>query len=99
MLMNNKWINVILNSEVYSSFERVSPDHKIVSAKICPSLCRNKKNSQNHTLQLVIANRDTGNKYIVTVRNKFNTLQVTSEKRTLNDKYENFVTAQTKSQM
>ena len=50
----NKWINCTLNSNAYFSFERVSFDHRIVSAKIHLSLCRNKKlivkTSERHNL-------------------------------------------------
>ena len=31
---NKMWINTALNNEAYFSFERVSSDHRIVSAKI-----------------------------------------------------------------
>ena len=40
-----------------------------------------------------LANSDISNQYMVTVRNKFDTLQETSERYTPNDEYENFVTA------
>ena len=36
--------------------------------------------------------QNISNKYTVTVRNKFDTLQETSERATPNDEYENFVT-------
>ena len=38
-----KWINTTLNCEAYSCFEGVSSNHRIISAKICLSLCRKKK--------------------------------------------------------
>ena len=38
-------------------------------------------------------NRDISNRYMVTERNKFNTHQEISETYTLNDEYENFVSA------
>ena len=34
LLINKKWTNSVLNCEAYSSFKRVSFDHRIVSAKI-----------------------------------------------------------------
>ena len=40
---------------------------------------------------------DIRNHYTVTVINKFDTFQETSERLTLNDKYENFVTAHIKA--
>ena len=41
ILKNNKWVNGALNCEAYSSFEGGSCNHRIVSAKIHLSLCRN----------------------------------------------------------
>ena len=41
ILINKKWNNSILNCEAYSSFEGVSSDHQIVTAKIRLSLRRN----------------------------------------------------------
>ncbi|XP_071942763.1 craniofacial development protein 2-like [Antedon mediterranea] len=38
MLVNKKWINSIVNSEAYNTFEGVSSDHRIVSTKIRLSL-------------------------------------------------------------
>ena len=43
-----------------------------------------------------LANIDISNKYAVTVRNKFHTLQETSERHTLNDEYKIFFTAHIK---
>ena len=40
-----------------------------------------------------LANSDIRNQYTVTVRNKYGTLQAISKKHSLNDEYENFVTA------
>ena len=37
-----------------------------------------------------LTNRDTSNKYVATVRNKFDTLQKISEIHTPNEEYENF---------
>ena len=80
-------MNSILNCEAYSSFEGVSYDHRIVSAKICLSLRRN-------TTQTVkglrydwssLAKSEIRNQYIVTIRNKFDYLQETFERREPND--------------
>ena len=77
ILLNKKWINGNLNCEVYSSFEGVSSHHRIVTAKICLSLPRNKKQIDKTTDYNCssLTNRDISNKYTVTVRNKFDTLQ------------------------
>ena len=44
--INKKWINSVMNCEVYSSFEGVSSDYRIVSVKIRLSLRRNKKKTK-----------------------------------------------------
>ena len=41
----------------------------------------------------LLNNRDTRDKYMLTLRNKFDALQEISEIPTLNDEYENFVNA------
>ena len=68
---------VSLNCEVHSSFEGVSYNNRIVTAKIYLSLCRNKretiKTSSNDWSSLT--NRDISHGYTVTVRNKFDTLR------------------------
>ena len=83
-----------MNFEVYSSFEGLSSDYRIVSVKICMSRCRNKKQtvkvSQYEWSSL--DNNNIGNQYILIGRNKFDTLQETSEQHTSNEKYENLVT-------
>ena len=43
VLINKKWKNSALNCEAYSSFEGVSTDHRIVTAKIRLSLRKNAK--------------------------------------------------------
>ena len=42
-----------------------------------------------------LTNHDIRNQYMVTVRNKLDTLKETSERHYPNDEYENFVTAHT----
>ena len=95
ILINKKWINSVLNCKAYFSFERVSSDHRIVLAKIRLSVRRNKKQSVETTRYYwsSLNNTPISNKYSVTVRNKFDTLQDISETPTPNDEYENYVTA------
>ena len=82
------------NCEAYSSFEEVFSDHRILTAKIHQSLCRNKNTVKTTDYdRFLVTNRNISSKYMVAVRNKFNTLQEKSERYTLNDKYENFITA------
>ena len=73
----------------------VSSDHRIVSAMICLSLHRNKtqtvKAAWYDWCSLIYI--DNINWYTVIVRNKIDTLQKNSETHTLNNEYENFVTA------
>ena len=75
ILLNKKWINSILNSEPYSSFEWVPSYQGIFSAKLLLHLRRNEKWTAKticHNLSS-LTNWDISD--IVTVRNKFDTFQ------------------------
>ena len=80
-----------MNCEAYSSFEGVSADHRIVSAKIHQSLHRNKKQTSEASQYdwSSLANQDISNQYTVIVRSKFDTLQEISQRHTPNDKSRN----------
>ena len=96
MLINKNWINCVLNSEAYSSFERVSSNQRIVLTKIRLSLRwnTNKTPKTTHYDWLLLNNRDISNKYTTTQKKKkpeFNAPQKISESLTPNDEYENFV--------
>ena len=84
-----------MNCEVYSSFEGVSSDHRIVTAKIRLSLRKNATRTatiKNYGWAL-LNNRNIRDKYILELRNRFETRQEKTEKGTPNDEYENFVNA------
>ena len=72
---------------------KVSSDHRIVTAKIRLSLRRNTTQTTKTTLYdwSLQNNRDIGDEYTITLRNKFDALQEISETLTPNDEYENFV--------
>ena len=72
-----KWINSAVNCEIYSSSEGLSSDHRIVTAKLRLSLRRNKKQTVKTTSYdwSALNNKDISNKYKVTIRNKFDTIQ------------------------
>ena len=91
VLINKKWKNSAMNCEVYSSFEGVSSDHRIVTAKIRLSLRKNA--TTKHYDWALLNNRDIRDKYVLEFRNRFETLQEKTEKSTPNDEYENFVNA------
>ena len=93
--MNKKWKNSALNCEAYSSFEGVSTDHRIVTAKIRLSLRKNDKRTATtkHYDWALLNNKDIRDKYVLELRNRFETLQEKTEKSTPNDDYENFVNA------
>ena len=95
VLINKKWKNSALNSEAYSSFEGVSTDHRIVTAKIRLSLRKNTKRTATtkHYDWALLNNKDIRDKYVLELRNRFETLQEKTEKSTPNDEYENFVNA------
>ena len=90
-----KWKNSALNCEAYSSFEGVSTDHRIVTAKIRLSLRKNAKRTATtkHYDWALLNNKDIRDKYVLELRNRFETLQEKTEKSTPNDEYENFVNA------
>ena len=95
VLINKKWKNSMMNCEAYSSFEGVSSDHRIVTAKISLSLQRNATRiaTTKHYDWVLLNNRDIRDKYVLELRNRFETLQEKTEKGTPNDEYENFVNA------
>ena len=73
----------------------VSTDHRIVIAKIRLSLRKNAKRTETakHYDWALLNNRDIRDKYVLELRNRFETLQEKTEKSTPNDEYENFVNA------
>ena len=95
VLINKKWKNSAMNCEAYSSFEGVSSDHRIVPAKIRLSLRKNDKRTvtTKHYDWALLNNSDIRDKYVLELRNRFETLQEKTEKSTPNDEYKNFVHA------
>ena len=92
VFINKKWNNSALNWEAYSSYKGVSSDHRIVTAKIRLSLRRNTNRTTTvHYDWSLLNNRDVTDKYVLTLRNKFDAQQEKTETHTLNDEYENFV--------
>ena len=93
--MNKKWINSALNCEAYSSFEGVSSDHRIVTAKIHLSLLKNSMQTTKtaHYDWPMLNNRDISDKYMIKQASKFDAIRDISETLTPNDKYEKFVNA------
>ena len=55
ILMNKKWNNSTLNCEAYSSFEGISSDHWIFTAKMFEPMQEFNTNNQNYTLWLVLS--------------------------------------------
>ena len=95
VFINKNWKNSAMNCEAYSSFESVSSDPRIVTAKIRLSLWKNatRTNTTKHYDWTLINNRDIRDKYVLELANRFDALQEKTEKRTPNDEYENFVNA------
>ena len=87
-----------MNCEAYSTFEGVSSDHRIVTAKIRLSLRKNATRTATTRRYdwALLNNRDIRDKYALELRNRFETLQEKTEKVTPNDEYENFVEAASK---
>ena len=84
-----------MNCEAYSSFEGVSSDPRIVTAKIRLSLRNNATQTTTtvHYFLSLLNNRHIRDKYALTLINKFDAKQEKTETHTPNDKYENFVNA------
>ena len=84
-----------MNCEAYSSFEGVSSDHRIVTAKIRLRLRKNATQTATtkHYDWAFLNNRDIRDKYVLELRNRFEALQEKTEKDTPNDEYDNFVNA------
>ena len=95
VFINKKWKNSAMNCEAYSSFEDVSSDHRIVTAKIRLSLRKNPTRTVTTKYYdwALLNNRDIRDKYALELKNWFDTLQEKTEKGTPNDEYENFVNA------
>ena len=66
-----------MNCEAYSSFEDVSSDHRIVTAKVRLSLRKNatRKATTKHYDWALLNNRDIRDKYALELRNRFEALQ------------------------
>ena len=88
-----KWNNSAFNCDAYLSFNGVSSDHRIVTAKMRMSLRRNTARTTTivHYDWSLINYRNIRDKHTLTLRNKFDALWAKSETHTSNDKYENFV--------
>ena len=65
-----------MNCEAYSSFEGVSSDQRIVTAKVRLSLRKNatRKATTKHYDWALLNNRDIRDKYALELRNKFEAL-------------------------
>ena len=77
VFINKKWKNSAMNCEAYSSFEGLSSDHRIVTAKIRLSLRKNATRTATTKYYdwALLNNRDIRDKYVVELRNRFETLQ------------------------
>ena len=83
----------------FSSFENVSSDYRIVSAKISLNPRNNKTQTTKATYYdwFLLNNRDIRDKYTITPRNIFDALQEIFETLTPNDEIENLVHTQMKA--
>ena len=93
--INKKWKNSTMNCKAYSSFEGVSSNHRIDTAKIRLSQRKNapRTAATKHYDWALLNNRDIRDKYVLELRKRFETLQKKTEKCTPNDEYDNFVNA------
>ena len=83
-----------MNCEAYSSFQGVSTDHRIVTAKIRLSLRKNATRTTTiHYDWALLNNWDFRDKYTLALRNKYDAQPEQTKTHTPNEKYENFVNA------
>ena len=77
----------------------MSSDHRIVTAKLRLSLRKNatRTATTKHYDWALLNNRDIRDKYLLELRNRFETLQEKTERSTPNDEYENFFEAHLES--
>ena len=96
IFIKKKWKNSAMNCETYSSFEGVSSDHQIVTAKLRLSLRKNatRTATTKHYDWALLNKRGIRDGYALEFINRFETLQEKTEKGTTNDEYENIVEAQ-----
>ena len=83
VFINKKWKNSAMNCKAYSSFECVSSDHRIVTAKLRLSLQKNAKRTATtkHYDWALLNNRDIRDKYVLELGNRFETLKREDRKR------------------
>ena len=71
VFINKKWKNSAINCEAFSSFKGVSPDHRIVTAKIWLSLRRNAtRTTTTIRYDWALNNRDIRDEYVLALRNR-----------------------------
>ena len=77
VFINKKWKNSAMNCEAYSSFEGVSSDHRTVTAKLRLSVRKNatRTATTKYSNWVLLKNRDIRDKYVLELRNRFETLQ------------------------
>ena len=95
VFINKKWKNSAMNCKAYFSFEGVSSDRRIVTAKIRLNLRKNATRTTTtiHYDWALLNNEDIRDKYVLVLRNKFDALQEKTDIHTPNNEYENFVDA------
>ena len=83
VFINKKWKNSAINCEAYSSFEGVSSNHRIVTAKLQLSLRKNATQTATtkHYDWALLNNRDIRDKYVLELRNRFETLQEKEDRK------------------
>ena len=76
LLVNNKWKNSIINTEVYSSFSSVGSDHRVVTAEVKLSLRASKPPSKKkrYDWKLLRYDQELQDSFRLELRNKFNEL-------------------------
>ena len=93
LIINNKWRNSAKNCRAFNSFVSVSPDHRVISARLRLTLRANKKKINTTTAydwSVLRHNTETRQFFITTVTNRFALLQDSSETVCANNTYQRF---------
>ena len=93
IIINKKWKNSVVNSEVYSTFSSVGSDHRVVVADIKLSLRKPKMAPRKvkHDWNCLRYDKDLAARYSIEVSNRFTALQCTEDDPTV--QYQHFIVA------
>ena len=95
ILINSKWKSSAINCAAYNTFETITSDHKIVTAKVRLCLRTNKKRklSPKYDWGTILTDDYIKQQYSASVQNRFETLQQQNIENDTNLAYQNITLA------